>query len=124
MKTVKYMASIILMIAIFSSLIIAGEKQSKEKEFLTIAQPKSDITLQYSNVIETKEPLKTLQEVTEFTTHDIVLVSDLKNENWVEYENPVFEGRIILVCDEISSSKTKALRKMFPSAIAIVQYQN
>ena len=51
MKTVKYMASIILMIAIFSSLIIAGEKQSKEKEFLIIAQPKSDITLQYSNVI-------------------------------------------------------------------------
>ena len=64
MKILKYMASIILMIAIFSSLIIAGEKQSKEKEFLIIAQPKSDITLQYSNVIYTIEPLITLQKVT------------------------------------------------------------
>ena len=71
-------------------------------------------------VQETDKPLELLREISYRTNGDIVIFSSLENENWIEYENPNFEGRIIIVSNKINSGEIDALRKMFPKSEAII----
>lgn len=120
MKIVRYCIAIVVAIIVLSSLILAGEQHKPEGQCV-IVDNREKMNEKISTIVqETDKPLELLREISYRTNGDIVIFSSLENENWIEYENPNFEGRIIIVSNKINSGEIDALRKMFPKSEAII----
>lgn len=120
MKIVRYCIAIVVAIIVLSSLILAGEQHKPEGQCV-IVDNREKMNEKISTIVqETDKPLDLLREISYRTNGDIVIFSSLENENWIEYENPNFEGRIIIVSNKINSGEIDALRKMFPKSEAII----